>query len=74
MRPFEMRNQYFDKLCNTPGLMWLGQNTNHFEPHPCVKEAIIKAFDSGDYHVYAPPLGFEEIAAAHLAGHGFGQR
>jgi aspartate aminotransferase len=61
MRPFEIRNQYFDKLCNTPGLMWLGQNTNHFNPHPSVREAVIKAMDSGQYHAYAPPLGFEVL-------------
>jgi aspartate/methionine/tyrosine aminotransferase len=61
MRPFEIRNQYFDKLCTTPGLMWLGQNTNHFEPHPAVREAVIKALDNGDYHAYAPPLGYEEL-------------
>jgi aspartate/methionine/tyrosine aminotransferase len=61
MRPFEIRNQYFDRLCNTPGLMWLGQNTNHFEPHSAVRDAIIRALDSGEYHAYAPPAGFEEL-------------
>lgn len=61
MRKFETRNAYFDKLCNTPGLMWLGQNTNHFEPHPTVREAVIKALDHGEYHAYAPPIGFEEL-------------
>jgi aspartate aminotransferase len=61
MKTFEVRNQYFDKLCNTPGLMWLGQNTNHFAPHASVKEAVIQALDSGEYHAYAPPAGFEEL-------------
>lgn len=61
MRKFEERNAYFDKLCNTPGLMWLGQNTNHFDPHPAVREAVIQALDSGEYHAYAPPMGFEEL-------------
>ena len=61
MKPFEVRNQYFDKLCNTPGLMWLGQNTNHFEPHASVREAVVQALDSGEYHAYAPPAGFEEL-------------
>lgn len=61
MRPFEIRNQYFDKLCNTQGLMWLGQNTNHFDPHPSVREAVIKAMDGGEYHAYAPPLGYEVL-------------
>jgi aspartate/methionine/tyrosine aminotransferase len=61
MKNFEIRNLYFDKLCNTPGLMWLGQNTNHYEPHESVREAVIKAIDSGEYHAYAPPAGFEEL-------------
>ncbi|MBS76875.1 pyridoxal phosphate-dependent aminotransferase [Variovorax sp. Varisp41] len=63
MRKFETRNAYFDKLCNTPGLMWLGQNTNHFDPHPSVREAVIEALDGGEYHAYAPPVGFEELRA-----------
>ena len=25
MRRFEERNAYFDRLCNSEGLMWLGQ-------------------------------------------------
>ncbi|MGB6105706.1 MAG: pyridoxal phosphate-dependent aminotransferase [Pusillimonas sp.] len=61
MRTFEQRNAYFDRLCNTPGLMWLGQNTNHFDSPPEVHEAIIKALGNGEYHAYAPPLGFEEL-------------
>lgn len=61
MRNFEARNIYFDTLCNTPGLMWLGQNTNHFEPHPAVTQAVIDALQSGEYHAYAPPAGFEEL-------------
>lgn len=61
MRPFEQRNAYFDGLCNTPGLMWLGQNTNHFEPHPAVIDAVVDALKRGDYHAYAPPCGFEEL-------------
>lgn len=61
MRNFEARNIYFDTLCNTPGLMWLGQNTNHFDPHPSVIQAVIDALQGGDYHAYAPPAGFEEL-------------
>ena len=29
-----IRNRYFDELSATPGLYWLGQNTNHIESHP----------------------------------------
>ncbi|MFC4274115.1 pyridoxal phosphate-dependent aminotransferase [Achromobacter aloeverae] len=61
MRNFEQRNAYFDRLCNTPGLMWLGQNTNHFDPHPAVVDAVTQALARGDYHAYAPPAGFEEL-------------
>ncbi|WP_281915326.1 pyridoxal phosphate-dependent aminotransferase [Caldimonas thermodepolymerans] len=61
MRPFEQRNRYFDQLCNTPGLMWLGQNTNHFDPHPSVIQAVQDALADGSYHAYAPPCGFEEL-------------
>lgn len=61
MRGFEERNAYFDRLCNTPGLMWLGQNTNHFDPHPAVVQAIMDAVARGDYHAYAPPAGFEAL-------------
>jgi len=61
MRQFEIRNAYFDKLCNTPGLMWLGQNTNHFDPHATVRQAVIDALDKGEYHAYAPPVGMEEL-------------
>ena len=61
MRTFEARNAYFDRLCNTPGLMWLGQNTNHFDPHPSVVEAVVQSLAHGHYHAYAPPAGFEEL-------------
>lgn len=63
MRKFEIRNQHFDRLFNTPGLMWLGQNTNHFHPHPAVKQAMIDAIDREEYHAYAPPAGLEELRA-----------
>lgn len=61
MRTFEQRNAYFDRLCNTPGLMWLGQNTNHFTPPKAVHQAIIDTLENEEYHAYAPPLGFEEL-------------
>lgn len=63
MPNFETRNAYFDNLCKTPGLMWLGQNTNHFEPHPSVRQAILDVLQTGEYHAYAPPAGFEELRA-----------
>src|SRR5690606_33791850 len=61
MKPFELRNRFFDDLCARVDLMWLGQNTNHFDPHPAVRQALIDAFDSGQFHAYAPPLGFERL-------------
>jgi aspartate aminotransferase len=63
MKQFEVRNRHFDRLFNTPGLMWLGQNTNHFHPHPSVVKAMIDAIESEEYHAYAPPAGLEELRA-----------
>jgi histidinol-phosphate/aromatic aminotransferase/cobyric acid decarboxylase-like protein len=57
----EMRNRFFDELCSDKDLMWMGQNTNHFDPHPDVLAAIKASLDSGEYHIYAPPLGLEEL-------------
>lgn len=67
MRKFEARNQHFDRLFNTPGLKWLGQNTNHFPPHPAVVEAMIESIRAEEYHAYAPPAGMEELRRLILA-------
>lgn len=61
MKQFEIRNRHFDRLFNTPGLMWLGQNTNHFSPHPAVVQAMLDSIAREEYHAYAPPAGFEEL-------------
>jgi len=61
------RNRYFDGLTTTPGLMWLGQNTNHIPVHPAVRQAMIDAIDEGAFNAYAPPLGFEALRAAIVA-------
>ena len=63
----ERRNRHFDTLVHRPGLMWLGQNTNHLAPHPAVRDAMIACIDSGECHAYAPPLGLEELRSAILA-------
>jgi len=55
------RNQYFDRLFNTPGLMWLGQNTNHFPTHPAVRQAMLACIEAEEFHAYAPPAGIEEL-------------
>ncbi|MDE0240447.1 MAG: pyridoxal phosphate-dependent aminotransferase [bacterium] len=62
----EERNRHFDALASRSGLMWLGQNTNHFEPCPAVRQAMIDCIDSGECHRYAPPLGVEELRGAIL--------
>jgi len=67
MKRFEIRNAYFDKLLNTPGLKWLGQNTNHVRAHPDVIEAMVKCARDEDFHVYAPPAGLEELRAGILS-------
>lgn len=61
MHLFETKNRYFDQLFNNPDLMWLGQNTNHFETHPAVVKAMTDSIRSGEYHAYAPPAGIEEL-------------
>ena len=61
MRNFEVRNQHFDRLVNTPGLKWLGQNTNHFPSHPAVIEAMLASIRAEEFHAYAPPAGLEEL-------------
>lgn len=61
MSDFRERNRYFDQLATTPGLYWLGQNTNHLPTHPAVKEAMVRAVEEGEFNAYAPPLGFEAL-------------
>src|ERR1700746_3178512 len=62
-----IRNRYFDELSATPGLYWLGQNTNHIESHPAVREAMIRSIEQGGFNPYAPPLGFEALRRAIVA-------
>jgi aspartate/methionine/tyrosine aminotransferase len=61
MRDFEARNRHFDELVAAPGLMWLGQNTNHFKSHPAVIEAMLASIRAEEFHAYAPPAGLEEL-------------
>lgn len=67
MSTARLRNRYFDELFNTPGLMWLGQNTNHIPAHPAVEEAMIASIRAAEYNAYAPPLGFEALRAGIVA-------
>lgn len=62
-----IRNRYFDELASTPGLFWLGQNTNHIESHPKVLEAMVRSIEAGEFNAYAPPLGFEALRSAIVA-------
>jgi aspartate/methionine/tyrosine aminotransferase len=61
MRDFERRNRHFDRLVNSRGLRWLGQNTNHLPAHPAVRDALVRSIEDEEFHVYAPPLGLEEL-------------
>jgi aspartate/methionine/tyrosine aminotransferase len=61
MKSFEVRNAHFDRLVNTAGLRWMGQNTNHATPHPAVLEAMEKCIRDEEFHVYAPPAGLEAL-------------
>jgi aspartate/methionine/tyrosine aminotransferase len=60
-KAFEVRNAHFDRLVNTEGLRWMGQNTNHATPHPAVIEAMEKCIRDEEFHIYAPPAGLEEL-------------
>lgn len=64
---FNVRNKYFDELVAKPGLMWLGQNTNHFSPHPAVIEAMQASIAAEEFHIYAPPAGLEELRSLIVA-------
>src|SRR5260221_12146278 len=63
-----IRNRYFDDLSATPGLYWLGQNTNHIESHPAGREAMLRSIEPGEFNAYAPPLGFEALRSAIVTG------
>ena len=67
MRDFERRNRHFDGLVSTPGLRWLGQNTNHIPTHPAVREAMIRCIRDEAFHSYAPPAGLEALRAGVIA-------
>ena len=60
------RNRHFDRLVGRQDIKWLGQNTNHADPHPAVLEAMTDCLARGEYHLYAPPLGLEALRAAIL--------
>lgn len=61
MNRSDIRNAHFDRLVNSKGLKWLGQNTNHHPAHAAVRAAMIECLDQEEYHAYAPPLGLEEL-------------
>jgi aspartate/methionine/tyrosine aminotransferase len=61
MKSFEVRNAHFDRLVNTTGLRWMGQNTNHATPHSAVMAAMEKCIRDEEFHIYAPPAGLEEL-------------
>ncbi|MCF3935378.1 pyridoxal phosphate-dependent aminotransferase [Acuticoccus sp. M5D2P5] len=61
------RNRHFDRLVNTEGLKWLGQNTNHYPVDPSVREAMVRCLDKEEFHAYAPPLGLEALRAGIVA-------
>ena len=67
MKPFEVRNAHFDRLVSTSGLRWMGQNTNHANPHPAVLAAMEKCIRDEEFHIYAPPAGLEALRSGILA-------
>lgn len=67
MSSISARNRYFDSLFSTPGLLWMGQNTNHIPAHPAVTEAMLASVAAAEFNAYAPPLGFEALRAGIVA-------
>lgn len=67
MLKLDERNRYFDTLFNTPGLMWLGQNTNHFPLPEAVTQAMLDCIAAEEFHAYAPPAGLQELRELILA-------
>ena len=61
------RNRHFDRLVGRDDIKWLGQNTNHADPHPSVRRAMVDSIERGEFHIYAPPLGIEELRAGIVA-------
>ena len=61
MSDAELRNQYFDRLFSTPGLRWMGQNTNHVPLPQAVLQAMTESIGRDEFRAYAPPLGFEAL-------------
>jgi aspartate/methionine/tyrosine aminotransferase len=70
MLELDRRNSYFDELFNTPDLIWLGQNTNHFALPPAVKQAMLDCIETEEFHAYAPPAGIEALRELILADAG----
>lgn len=61
MKDFERRNRHFNRMVETPGLRWMGQNTNHYPTHPAVRDAMVDCIRNEAFHAYAPPAGLEEL-------------
>lgn len=51
----------FDDIHSTEKMLWMGQNTNHLQAHPAVKEVLLKAISDQSFNNYAPPQGYEEL-------------
>jgi len=51
----------FDDIHSTEKMLWMGQNTNHLQAHPAVKEVLLKAVSDQSFNNYAPPQGYEEL-------------
>jgi hypothetical protein len=63
-------NRYFDELSATPGLYWLGQDTNHIGSHPSVSEAMVRSSEAGEFDADAPPLLVECYRRQGMIRHG----
>lgn len=63
MRPFQERSRHFEALAADPGLIRMGQNTNHLPGHPAVRRAMAAAIENEVWRAYAPPAGLPALRA-----------
>ena len=63
MADFNTENRFFQEIYDDNSIVWMGQNTNHFPTPQAIKQAMVNAIDTEEYHKYPPPYGLEELRA-----------
>jgi len=60
---FNSENQFFQKIYDDASVVWMGQNTNHLPTPAVIRQAMVEAIGSEEYHKYPPPYGIEDLRA-----------